>query len=256
MEDMRQFRNVDVEERRRDLIDIINKRARRAGVELPSDVKTFVLDVEEMILEHFPYITMNEIAKAQENGFSGKYSNKAMRSGIYADKIISFIRSYREEMGYYSKVNSQQTTDVELPSVTSAEGIRNFVISWFNEHNSWLNERTARVGGNIWVPYGKWTTEPARLVYDALYHMGVIELYEPIDDYKTKAVEKIRMDRIEKDESPNDITEIEVTCMAKKLYMMDYFLALNIEGKTINDVIRGKEVPQKYVNMRNYELSH
>ena len=252
MEDKRKFSNVSREERRKTLADIINKRARRSGCELPAETRLFIDDVEDMILEQFPYITIEEIEKAQENGFSGKYSTKALRGGIYADKIIAYIRAYREEMGYYSKTNVHQTTETEGPTLTSAERIKGLVVYWFQVYSEWINGWKSDMWKEPWGPY---SSTPARLVYDALHYMGVLEA-EPHENYRQKAVARCKNNHIEQDVSVDDISEREIKETAKKLFLIDYCRALQMEGRTIEQVIRGREVPQKYINMRNYELTH
>lgn len=249
---MKNFRNMDIEERRRDLIELLNVRARRSGTDLPSDVVMLVKDTEDMILKQFPNVTFEEIEKALENGFSGKYSNKVMRSGIYADKIISYIRSYREEMGYYSKTNIHEVRDAEAPSLSSEESIKNYVAYYFQCYIEWKN------GSH--EPFLK-----AKLAYDALYHMGLIGLDTPPESYFIRAEDIEKTDRLDKHMrgmiNLNFSTRItfsdeSVVNIAKKLYLYDYFESLIIQNISIDNLVRDRRVPQKYINMRNYELTH
>lgn len=251
MEDHRKFRNIDIEERRRDLLEIINRRARRSGSDLPADVKTFIIDIEEMILGQFPYVTMSEVEKSLENGFSDKYNIK-MKSGIYADKIIAYIRAHREELGYYSRINAHAQEDVQAPSLVTADNIKTYVIYCYQCYVDWKR------GGR--EPYIK-----ANLPYDALYHMGVIGLDTPPMEYLKRAEDMETANRLEQHMmgmiNLNFAAELTledegIVNIAKKMYLYDWFESLIMQGVTIDKVLADAIVPQKYVNIRNYELTH
>ncbi len=245
------FNRLTEKDRNVEMAKIIISRYRRGGYKTPQDdaLKGLISDVVDMLLKHFPQITIDEISDALEFGFSGKYGET--RAGIYADKILLFIRAYRSEKGVDNRINYQSVTETVKRPVTESD-IKQLLSTMFKLHRE-----------NKVVSYC------CGLLFDNLYYLGLIDTDTPPDDFIKKAVEAVKngiieamrhgdeFDRISLIESMKHINEAnnEVVVKAKDLYVMDYFDSLITRNVDLDYLLLNKHVSKSVLDFKNKELS-
>ena len=232
------------------LTEIIIARYRRGGYKTPQDeaLRSLISDIVEMVLKHFPQITINEISDALESGFSGKYGET--RAGIYADKVLSYIRSYRAENGADNKVNCQSSSESFQRPVTESD-IKSLLSTMFRLHRE-----------NTVVSYC------CGVLFDDLYYLGLIEIDTPPECFIKKAVEVIKGGMIETMRQGNEFDRIgfieslkqvgesgdEVIIKAKDLYVMDYFDSLITQNIDFDYLLLDKHVSRFVLDEKNKKL--
>lgn len=234
-------------DRKMQIAEIIIMRYRRGGYRLPNNDALFDLidDVVDMLLEHFPQITIIEIRKALESGFSGKYGE--LRAGIYADKVLSYVRAYKEEMGANVKTNCQALYTEDQRPVTEKD-IKDLVSTIYKLHRE--NKVISYCNG---------------LLFDDLYYLRLIDIDAPPQSFINKAIETVKNETIKQMRHGNEYdrtglieslgqisaNDANIINKAKDLYVKDYFDSLITQNVDVNYLLIDKHISQEVLNFKN-----
>lgn len=240
----------DAEDYKVKLAELLLTRYRRGGYKTP-DADTLVeltKDVSEMLIKSFPHISLSELEEALENGFSGKYGE--FRAGIYADKVLAFVRAYRSEKGLDNKVNCQNHASDHKRPITEYD-IKDLLSVMYNLHCS--GQVVSYCGG---------------LLFDDLFLLGMIDYDTPPREYIDRAINKLKelkpdrmrkgneFDRasIIKELAQLDNDNEEVIVKAKDLYVIDYFDSLKLMGEDIRCLLENRHINEAALEEKNRRL--
>ncbi len=241
---------TDTKGKKTAIAEILLKRYRMGGYKNPENetLVGLVNDVLDMASKQFPDITIQDIDNALENGFSDKYG--VFRAGIYADKIIAYIRAYRSEKGVDSRINCQYETSAIKRPVTE-DDIKNLLLNSFELYKT--NSLTSFCCG---------------LLFDSIRALGLVDYETPPNDYYDKAIEAAKTKRVNAMRHGNEYDrgfnmeclntigrdDREIVNLAKDIYVKDYFDSLIYCGDDFRYILLSKHVSTDYLQRRNAEL--